>query len=75
MIIYHAALCEEEFILWGETPEDQAVPVSLRSARRTAASDIMPLPYSAGIQQIGAGLAGTLSVSNAPQGRGDRRLR
>ena len=69
MIIYHAAFCEEEFILWGETTEDQAVPVSLRSGRRTSTFDIMPLPYSAGIPQIEAGLGGTLSVSNAPPSR------
>jgi SNF2 family DNA or RNA helicase len=69
MIIYHAAFCEEELILWGETPEDRAVPFALRSGRRASNSGILPFPYGAGIKQLEDGLAGTFSASHARPSR------
>jgi SNF2 family DNA or RNA helicase len=52
MIIYHAALCGDEFVLWGETPEDRAIPITLRSRGRTAASKVLPFPYDPGARAI-----------------------
>jgi SNF2 family DNA or RNA helicase len=72
MIIYHAALCEEEFILWGETPEDRAVPVSLRHGRRASASEAMPFPYDAGGKEIESCFAGAFC---APKTSASRRAR
>jgi SNF2 family DNA or RNA helicase len=62
MIIYHAALCGEDFVLWGETPEDRAVPPILRSRSRKSASEVLPFPYDPGPKAINA-FAGALSAS------------
>jgi len=46
-------------VLWGETPEDRAVPPVLRS--RKSASEVLPFPYDPGAKAINA-FAGALSA-------------
>ncbi len=65
MLIYHAALCEDEFILWGETPQETAAPVVRRRRKNTPGSDVLPYPYDAGIKAVEAGLAGVISASKS----------
>jgi hypothetical protein len=72
MIIYHAALCDEEFVLWGETPEDRAIPAILRSRRRKSDSEVMLCPYDAGVQALEA-FSGEFSASRASAMRCHRR--
>ncbi len=55
MIIYHAALCGEDFVLWGETPRDRA-PAAARPGRRRAAADVPPFPYDPGAAALRAPL-------------------
>ncbi len=73
MIIFHAALCGDDFVLWGETPEDQAVPPVLRT--RKSASEVLPFPYDPGAKAINA-FAGMMSASrSAPKRRAPSPVR
>ncbi len=74
MIVYHASLCDEEFIFWGEAPEDRAVPVSLRSGKRASAGGAMPFPYDAGKKQLEAGLAPFLGAEKDSAARRARAV-
>jgi len=50
MIICHAGFCDGEFLLWGETPEDQAVPPG--ASARASARAVLPFPYAAGMRRL-----------------------
>ena len=63
MIIFHAGIRDDNFLLWGEVPaeEAEALPVRRRGRKPTAARSVSVLPFDAGAERLTASLAGALA--------------
>jgi SNF2 family DNA or RNA helicase len=63
MIIFHAGIRDDDFLLWGEVPaEAEAFPVKRRGRKPTAARRVSALPFDAGAERLTAALAEALAV-------------
>jgi hypothetical protein len=63
MIIFHAGVRDDDFLLWGEVPaEAEALPVKRRGRKPTAARRVSTLPFDAGAERLRAALAEALAM-------------
>jgi SNF2 family DNA or RNA helicase len=72
MIVLHAGVCEDRFLLWGETPMDSQSASNKRSQEKKKTDTTTVLPFDAGSQKLKAALkeAGiSLSAKRAETGK------
>ncbi|MGH7230625.1 MAG: DEAD/DEAH box helicase, partial [Nitrospiraceae bacterium] len=69
MLILHAGMCEDEFLLWGECPAEGEVSPVPRRGRKSKNLQPAPLPFGAGSQALSDALESARLDGLAPASR------